>query len=148
MVLMGQSAGGGSVDSYAYAWVNDPIVHGLISESGIRVPLAGGPDPSNFTTLAGLVGCGGLGAQEELSCMQGIDAQLLEDTNSQTDGFSFTPKADGLTVFPNKTERIEQGLVAKIVSEKSKYHGGLVPCLLGLFADMLFVTANDRRAKQ
>lgn len=116
MVLMGQSAGGGSVDYYAYAHPNDPIVHGLITESGVRVAALGGPDSTNFTDLASKVGCGGLEPEEEFTCMQGVDAKLLEDTNSNTDTYSFTPKADGVTAFPNKTERIDQGLIAKIVS--------------------------------
>ena len=113
---MGQSAGGGSVDSYAYAYPENPIVHGLITESGVRTPILGGPNSTDFTNLAGLVGCGGLGAEKELACMQKVDAQLLEDTNSNTKCFSFTPKADGVTAFPNKTERIDAGLVAKVVS--------------------------------
>lgn len=32
--LFGESAGGCSVDIYTFAWANDPIVNGLISESG------------------------------------------------------------------------------------------------------------------
>src|SRR5689334_7287349 len=34
IILFGQSAGAASVDLYAYAWADDPILAGIIPESG------------------------------------------------------------------------------------------------------------------
>src|ERR1700761_8281259 len=34
ITIFGESAGGGSVDMYAYAWKKDPIIAGIIAQSG------------------------------------------------------------------------------------------------------------------
>ncbi|KAI1340059.1 Alpha/Beta hydrolase protein [Xylariaceae sp. FL0016] len=118
MTLWGQSAGAGSVSYYLYSYLDDPIVHAFIADSG--APSSSGdtdPTNSNFTALAGLVGCDGLAGPEEFACMQNVDAVLLEETlsnNSASAHISFTPRADGLTVFSNYTDRISQGQISKL----------------------------------
>ncbi|KAK3111927.1 hypothetical protein LTR53_012322, partial [Teratosphaeriaceae sp. CCFEE 6253] len=58
IIFWGQSAGGASVSSYAYAYPKDPIIKGIAADSG-SPSIAGSSDvaQSNFTFLAGLVGC-------------------------------------------------------------------------------------------
>jgi carboxylesterase type B len=119
---MGQSAGGWSVDFFNYAYPDDPIVSGLIAESGVAQPLSE-PDPSNFTQLAASVGCEGLSADEELQCMQEVNtarlkaatADILSAVPAGATYWPFSPKADDVTAFSNYTERLEQGIVAQIV---------------------------------
>ncbi|KAI1362168.1 Alpha/Beta hydrolase protein [Xylaria arbuscula] len=120
MTLWGQSAGAISVHYYLYSYADNPVVHAFIADSG-------GPSStpesltdythSNFTEIAGLVGCGGLDSAGEFECMQNVDGSLLEETlsnNSATMNLSFRPKADGVTMFSNYTERISKGLVSKL----------------------------------
>lgn len=121
MVLWGQSAGAMSSSVYGYAYPDDPIVAATISDSGAASPSNLGRQPGNYTTfstLAGLVGCGGLtgNASAELECVQSVDANTLQDFVSNTSSLSFTPVLDNVTSFSNTTDRIAQGLLAKIVS--------------------------------
>lgn len=78
---------------------------------------------SSFTTLAGAAGCGGLSAEEELSCMQDVPALRLQDLvqGSKLPGSNvttprFAAVVDDVTSFANNTERLVKGLTAKIVS--------------------------------
>ncbi|KAK6224053.1 hypothetical protein LQW54_000200 [Pestalotiopsis sp. IQ-011] len=115
MVLWGQSAGSASVGYYGYSYPDDLIVKGLISDSGapsILAKTAG--NYTSFSTLAGLVGCGDLESDEELACMQDVDAQTLETVSSNHTGIiSFSPIADNVTVFSNTSDRLAKGLVTK-----------------------------------
>lgn len=123
MALWGQSAGAGSVSYYLYAWLEDPIVHAFIADSG-TVSSRGAADPthSNFTALAGMVGCGGLDTAEEFRCMQEVDAKVLEDALSTSNAsLAFSPGPDGLTIFSNYTERMAQGRISKIVRIRSTH---------------------------
>lgn len=118
-----QSAGGGSVDIYSYAWRDSPIVAGFSADSGSAAnranPQYGG---TNFTFLADQVGCGGLKASAELTCMQNVPAGTLENALSayqasdEEPSMSFTPVTDGVLVFENYTQRALDGEVAQVVS--------------------------------
>jgi cholinesterase len=58
IIIFGESAGGGSVDMYAYAWTEDPIISGIIPESG-SVPLVsspGAPPGQGFVHSVGTTG--------------------------------------------------------------------------------------------
>ncbi len=121
MVLYGQSAGSNAVLTYSYAYPETPIVSGFIASSGV----AGGTNAANnsaFTNLAQQVGCANLTAAAELACMQKVDTLVLQDKIQKSDpsplvaGFRYI--VDNITVFPNLTERLEKGLVAKRVSYK------------------------------
>lgn len=117
-----QSAGGSSVDIYSYAWRDDPIVTGFAADSGSAasqlLPQYGG---ANFSFLASKVGCGGLKASAELTCMQNVPAGTLENTLSaylvseQEPSISFTPVVDSILTFENYTERALAGQVAQRV---------------------------------
>jgi hypothetical protein len=95
----------------------------LISDSGAAGLVSSGDTAkSNFTFLAGQVGCGGLNDTAELACMRGVNASFLENTLSNyiisgaKPSISFTPFPDNKTAFSNPSDRASRGLVAKIVS--------------------------------
>ncbi|KAK8122704.1 Alpha/Beta hydrolase protein [Apiospora sp. TS-2023a] len=120
MVIWGQSAGAGLVASYVYANGEDPIITGAIANSGSVGIGPGGDDESDinrFSQLAEIAGCGGgLEPEEELACMQEIPAVRLQAIlqSRREDVPTFRPVVDNTTVFSNYTERLEQGLVAKV----------------------------------
>ncbi|RAK80879.1 carboxylesterase [Aspergillus fijiensis CBS 313.89] len=118
ITLWGQSAGGGSVSLYTYSYPNDPIVAAISADSGAPgIVSFSDYTHSNFTFLAGLVGCGGLNSSAELSCVRRVPARTLEtalSTYSGTPSISFKPSVDNVTVFANWTQRALEGKVAKI----------------------------------
>ena len=114
MVLYGQSAGSGTVWSYTYAYPDDVIVTGLIAVSA--GPPVINPDGNEaFHEIArGL--CGNMtSAEGEVQCMQKVDWKEIKRIVDDG-GYRFGPIADGVTLFGNLTERLEKGLVAKVVS--------------------------------
>ncbi|KAH8200712.1 hypothetical protein TruAng_005101 [Truncatella angustata] len=76
ITIFGQSVGGSSVDIYSYAWNDDPIVKGVISQSGVAWAF-GLQDQSAATdqwqSAASTVGCTG-STDDTLSCMNGLPA--------------------------------------------------------------------------
>lgn len=124
--LWGHSAGAVSVAYYSYRYPEDPIVSSLIMNSGSELLDLTTADPgsSNFTFLAGQLGCGGLAPAEELACMRGVDAFAIEDflhsyqDAATTPAITFTPVVDEKTVFADYHARALAGQVAKIVSSK------------------------------
>lgn len=125
MVIWGQSAGSVSVDYYNFAYPTDPIVTGLIMDSGTALlPIASEDTThSNFTFVADHVGCSGLGADsaQQLACMRGVNADTIEDffagyqESGAVPAIAFSPIPDGEIVFENYTERALAGEQAKIV---------------------------------
>ncbi|EME88467.1 acetylcholinesterase/Butyrylcholinesterase [Pseudocercospora fijiensis CIRAD86] len=120
MVLFGQSAGGGSVDMYTYAYPNDPLVKGFIAQSGTASNGAV-PNGSNFTYVASKVGCGTTSsADEEFQCMQKANATALIQVYNTYHAplnhgkpLSFSTAADNQTRFSNYTNLQTRGLFAK-----------------------------------
>jgi carboxylesterase type B len=122
MILWGQSAGANSASMYTYAYPDEPIIAGTISDSGAAEQLVSSDlIQRNFTALAGMVGCGRLNATSELSCMRNVSATTLENTLSYYLGnltlptLQFVPFPDNKTAFSNSTDRALKGLVAKTV---------------------------------
>ena len=121
MVLWGQSAGANAVVTYSYANADDPIVRGLIADSGAG-PASASVNTSSFTTMAVSFGCANLTATEELACMQKVDAFAIQqyvrnNTASEIGGVRLGGYvADNVTVFANNTEQLRLGRVARIVS--------------------------------
>lgn len=126
MVLWGQSAGSMMADYYGFAYADDPIVTGLIMNSGTAfTPFFTVNDTarSNFTFVADHVGCSGLGDSpaQQLSCMRSIDGDVINDfvaNYSETGGMpglAFVPVEDNTVIFSNYTQRASDGLQAKIV---------------------------------
>lgn len=114
MVLWGQSAGAWSVNYYGYAYPDDPIVTALIADSGGSSAFNQDTLHSNFSAVASAAGCGGLTPIDELTCMQKISETEVQRLYSNTNNVNFQPIVDNLTLFPNNTNRAEQGLVAQI----------------------------------
>ena len=123
--LWGQSAGSNSVGFYGFAYQDDPIVSGLMMDSGTElVPSLVSTDQihTNFSFVASQVGCGNLTTSKELSCMREIPAATIENfLHSYQDAgtipeISFTPVLDNHTVFDDYYERVANGKAPKIVS--------------------------------
>lgn len=123
MVIWGQSAGAASVDFYNYAYPSDPIVSGLIMDSGVAfIPSRGDPTGSNFSFVANQVGCGSSGSSDrQLACMRRLPEATIQNfvagytINGTLPALSFGPIADEKTVFANYTQRALSGQQAKIV---------------------------------
>jgi carboxylesterase type B len=120
MILWGQSAGGGTVDAYSYANPSDPIVSGLVSQSGV-ISQTNRQNTSAFSAVAEKFGCSDSDGQVELSCMQAVDPIELRTFIRSSASPRFGPSADNVTLFENNTARAEQGLVAKVVSDRHPF---------------------------
>lgn len=123
MVIWGQSAGSASVDFYNYAYPKDPIVSGLIMDSGVAfIPSRGDLTGSNFSFVADKIGCGSSGdTDRQLACMKRLPFTTIQNfvtgysINGSSPGLDFGPIADEKTVFANYTRRALAGQQAKIV---------------------------------
>lgn len=101
-----------SVDYYNYAYAHDPIVSGLILDSGtVFLPLGtNDPTHSSFTIVAQHFGCPNATAPtEQLNCLRkvpqaDIEAYLQSYSDAGTSpALSFNPVVDGRTKFANYT---------------------------------------------
>lgn len=99
LTLFGQSAGAASVDHYAYAYASDPIVSGLIMESGAAGfgrPLP--PDNAqSWYNVSDALGCGTnatTSRSQMLACLQGKD---IKELYAAVGSNSFGPSVDGIT---------------------------------------------------
>jgi carboxylesterase type B len=128
MVLFGQSAGGASVDMYSFAYAQDPIVYGLISESGTAANPTGPPTNSSaaWWESSHALGCGGIEAGEStLACVRSKSWQEVTDTvprrgvTANIGAGGFGPTIDNKSVFPDYNKRRAEGNFAKIVSPTS-----------------------------
>lgn len=124
MVIWGQSAGSLSVESFQYAYPEDPIVKGAVLDSGsvymqtLDLESATG----SFAFVAERFGCGGLGPEGEVECMRGVPADEIEDfldehlTAGAAPMLAFSPVKDERVIFSNYTQRTVDGAIADIVS--------------------------------
>lgn len=120
----GHSSGGCSIGYYSYAFKDDPIVNSLIMHSGNEFIdiLTRDPTHGNFTFVASNVGCGGLGAEEELSCMRRVDAFTIQSfVKSYTDSgtspiLTFSPVVDDGTIFDDYLSLANTGEIARLPS--------------------------------
>ncbi|KAF2010253.1 alpha/beta-hydrolase [Aaosphaeria arxii CBS 175.79] len=122
ITLWGQSAGGSSVDKYAYAWADDPIVRGLIADSGVASLLGTtSADTSNFTYVASQIGCNQEDADDQFSCVQQKNASEIikvlntyNATQNSGKGLTFTPTADNETSWADYTDLRNRGRFARL----------------------------------
>jgi cholinesterase len=120
ITIFGESAGGFSVDYYAYAWPKDPIVNGFIAQSGTASGsrAMGRDQAANFNAwynLSSQLGCGGeeTGAKT-VDCVRGKpQADVAKTANSLR--LNFGPRADGKVVFSDNKARGEAGNFIKRV---------------------------------
>ncbi|TVY83336.1 Lipase [Lachnellula suecica] len=123
IILWGQSAGAMSADYYDFAYFHDPIISGLILDSGTALLPLGTDDPthSNFTFMATYFGCGPtFSPKAELDCMRNVSSYDLElFLDAYQDDFTqpmitFYPVVDNRTKFENYTKRALAGNFARI----------------------------------
>lgn len=125
ITLFGQSAGGVSVDYYSYIWTQDPIVHGLISQSGTAfsfTPNSLEQSRASFYNASSALGCGG--AANVLNCMR---SKGFRDILKAIDLIAprptlalpapvFQPTVDNKTVFSDYNSLAAQDEFIKVVS--------------------------------
>ncbi|KAE8368464.1 chlorogenic acid esterase precursor [Aspergillus caelatus] len=136
ITLWGQSAGAASSSVYPYGYPENPLIAGVIADSGSPTIVTNSDTAhTNFTFIAGLVGCGNLSADKELSCVRKVPGQTLENalsyysSNGTKPSVSFTPIVDNKTVFANYTQRILDGKISKtplIIGSNSNEGAGFV----------------------
>ncbi|KKY20354.1 putative sirq protein [Diplodia seriata] len=128
MILFGQSAGGMSVDKYAYAHPTDPLVSGFIAQSGLADAGISNTDTAgtNFTYVATQLGCSATTTTTSsssssddaiLACMQQANASAIIavlDSYNGSSPLSFTPAPDGSTQFDDYPDRQAKGLFAQL----------------------------------
>ncbi|KAF2434525.1 alpha/beta-hydrolase [Tothia fuscella] len=119
ITLFGQSAGGGSVDYYTYAYVNDPIVNAFIPQSG-TVTSFGNPPPQNNTAAwynaTSALGCGNPGTPlaETITCVRTKPYQAVLNAIKVADPLAavlgqFGPTSDNKVVFSDYGTRAARG---------------------------------------
>ncbi|KAI1819482.1 Alpha/Beta hydrolase protein [Xylaria intraflava] len=119
ITLWGQSAGGYTADGYLFAWAEDPIIKGVIANSGnaIAIPtyLGDATNHSTFSTTAQRLGCGGLEPADELACMRAVPASDIKAyiqgpvgaSSAANDGLTFSTIIDNVTFFADYPGRIQ-----------------------------------------
>lgn len=117
LTLFGQSAGAASVDHYAYAYASDPIVSGLIMESG-AAGFGRALPPNNadaWYNVSNAVGCSHTGSSANttttLECLQSKDVKDLYAAIGQN---SFGPSIDGITGLADYPGLSKAGKFAKL----------------------------------
>ncbi|TID21650.1 acetylcholinesterase precursor [Venturia nashicola] len=123
ITIFGESAGGGAVDMYAYAWTSDPIISGIIAQSGAAgsMPSSGASKTPNsaWYVVSKAMGCGGSEAGEKtVECMRGKPADaIMKELDRQTTGPGITPfgpTPDGKIVFKDIGARGDKGEFIKV----------------------------------
>ncbi|OQU96360.1 hypothetical protein CLAIMM_02454 [Cladophialophora immunda] len=122
MILFGESAGAVSISAYSYTYKDDPIVNGLIQQSGVATGI-GDADGTTWTLAATAVGCNDTeNPVKEFDCMMALPAAALTRAVSNASVNSIgspnggSPFVDNVTVFSiaDYTAKAEAGDFAKI----------------------------------
>lgn len=126
ITIFGQSSGGVAVDWWTFAYKDDPLVSGIISESGNAFSFPRNTperQTSNWFNISTTLGCGT--SSETLSCMRtknwtdvlAASAKLpaTPGGNPVRSTPAFYPTVDNETVFPDYTTLLKNGTLAKIV---------------------------------
>ncbi|KAL2839437.1 Alpha/Beta hydrolase protein [Aspergillus pseudodeflectus] len=112
ITLVGQSAGAISADMYAYSYTEDPLVHGIVLQSGTATLFSS----SDFTHLgwqnvSETLGCTQRDPARNLKCMRKLAVRdVLQAAALQL----FVPVQDNITVFSNYSHRAELGKQVKV----------------------------------
>ena len=131
ITLFGESAGASSIGAYPYAYQYDPIVKGMILESGsefLMVQELSSNDTLNtigWNTVANASGCplptnstGTTASRSQLTCMQSVPWQTIQSavSNYSASTSVFTPHTDNYTVLDatGYSTRLMQGEFARI----------------------------------
>lgn len=135
MILFGQSAGGGSVDMYSYAWTKDPIVYGFIPESGSASRRPSSPNTNNSASwyaASKALNCGGEEAgAKSIECMRekpfGDILTAIKPIGGANPMSAFGPRADGKVVFSDYAARSAAGnfIKAPVLVGNTDDEGGI-----------------------
>jgi cholinesterase len=131
ITLYGESAGGASVDHYAYAWHKDPIANGFIASSGTAMMTqltmgqggrSGGLSKNPWYTLSKALGCGGDEAgATTVTCVQSKSMRDVLNAMPSQGGAGagipggFGPLPDEQTVFGDIYSKAKRGELARKV---------------------------------
>jgi len=122
ITLFGQSAGAGSVDVYSYAHIDDPIVSGLILQSGTTSLgiFTQEETAQGWYNVTSKLGCGDASSNptSQLACMRSKASKAITDaipqTNQALGAASFWPTIDEKLVFSDYPARDAAGNFIKI----------------------------------
>ncbi|KAL4950663.1 Alpha/Beta hydrolase protein [Aspergillus filifer] len=110
ILLFGQSAGSGSVDTYAYAYPDNPLVSAIALLSGTASILPNlDLSHSNWNNLSTALGCGS--GEESLSCMRQTRWEVIVKEMGTN---QYTPVYDNRTRFEDLAQRAKRGGVARV----------------------------------
>ncbi|KAG8162502.1 hypothetical protein KVR01_008267 [Diaporthe batatas] len=126
ITLFGQSAGSTSISTYGYVYAEDPIAHGLITQSGTADSF-GAPAPdstASFAAVATLLGCNTTSATAEglaaaVSCLRAQPAEAVSAAAAKVPSTTsvlgtFAPTADNKTAFAAYDSLTESGAFAQV----------------------------------
>ncbi|KAL3471520.1 carboxylesterase family protein [Aspergillus californicus] len=112
ITLFGQSAGAISADMYVYAYPKDPLVHGIVLQSGTATLLSSSDfTHSNWQNVSATLGCTQQDSARNLKCMRGF---AFRDVLQAASLHLFVPLQDNITVFSNYSHRAQLGGFAKV----------------------------------
>jgi carboxylesterase type B len=132
--LWGESAGAYAVDAYLFSYAQDPIIKGVIADSGNALAIPGALlDENNhsiFSLAAKDLGCGNLNTLEELECMRNVPGSEMQEWlqgdigegGAVDENIMFGAIADNATFFKNYEDRIG--------ADESKFASS-IPLLIG-----------------
>ncbi|KAL2069805.1 hypothetical protein VTL71DRAFT_14484 [Oculimacula yallundae] len=113
ITLFGQSAGGASTDYLTYAYASDPIITGIIAQSGTAfafgLPYPAETIAANWYTVTQTVGCGNAStdATALMECMRTADLNAIMAAVPRAGMYAllspFGPSVDNTIVFANYT---------------------------------------------
>ena len=118
ITILGQSAGGSSVDLYTRAWVDDPIINAAILQSGSSdLLLSPTLNTSNWFAVSKSLGCGGVdNGESTVACVRGKSSEDVVKAMAALGGggggglqIAFGPVADNKTVFADGQARGRAG---------------------------------------
>ncbi|KAI8941599.1 hypothetical protein NX059_002814 [Plenodomus lindquistii] len=138
ITLWGQSAGAISTDNYNFAYPDDPIIAGLIMDSGTSQLILASPDVehTNFTFVAHHFGCNSSAPAAEVECLRSVDGLVItrflkEYSNNGTfPTMVFFPVVDNRTQLANYSGLAAAGNfsgVPAIIGANTKEGGAFLP---------------------
>ncbi|CAG7918797.1 unnamed protein product [Penicillium olsonii] len=127
ITIFGQSAGGASVDYYSHAYIDNPLVAGLISHSGTSLsfePNTAEQSAGYFFTASKILGCGDSRDDHEqvVKCVRQKPYREVVKASAKVPAAPspaipqavFHPTVDGITVFDDYAKRSSSGNFAHL----------------------------------